>query len=105
MLKPRRITTRPLASVIQRPAWPSGRAGAAPAGAAAASASRVPARRRRMDRGYAEHHLSYVAKVVWFNTRRMVGLNGSAWIRFDAGGMPIPRWLLWACLASFWLLG
>src|SRR5947208_2644946 len=50
MLMPWRITTRPCASVIQRPAWPSGSAGAAPAGAAP-RATATMARRTRDARG------------------------------------------------------
>src|SRR5213080_1020903 len=50
MLTPWRISTRPCASVIQRPAWPSGSAGAAPAGAAPRAADAV-ARTARAARG------------------------------------------------------
>src|SRR3954451_22762090 len=44
MFTPWRITTRPLASVIQRPDWPSGALGAAAAGAARVAAAASPAR-------------------------------------------------------------
>src|SRR3954468_11960325 len=49
MLIPCRTTTRPWASVIQRPAWPSGRAGfAIAAGAMAAAAASAVSSARRM---------------------------------------------------------
>lgn len=53
---------------------------------------------------YATDHPGYIAEVVWWNARRMVGLNGSAWAAFDSAGSVIPRWLWWAGIASFWLL-
>src|SRR3954452_1250125 len=46
MLRPWRITTRPSASVIQRPAWPRGSVGAACAGAAVSTSARPAAARR-----------------------------------------------------------
>ena len=59
---------------------------------------------RRAGLRYLREHPGYVAKAGWWNSRRMLGLNGDAWLRFEAGGMGLPLSVERASYIGLWLM-
>lgn len=54
---------------------------------------------------YAADHPAYVVRVAWWNTRRLLDLAGSSYVRFDFADSALPVSLAWPELISFWIIG
>ncbi len=66
----------------------------------------VPRQRELTRRGlqYAADHPGYVAQVLFWNTRRLLNLEGSGWWRYQGWTMSLPRWSADAAGYGFYVL-